>query len=53
MGVSSIIVFLSKCDLADDEEMRELVEMEVRELLSTYDYPGQDTPFVRGFALKS
>ncbi|HBR90528.1 MAG TPA: elongation factor Tu, partial [Acinetobacter nosocomialis] len=39
-----IIVFLNKCDLVDDEELLELVEMEVRELLSTYDFPGDDTP---------
>ncbi|RCI37692.1 hypothetical protein C2U65_07275, partial [Acinetobacter baumannii] len=43
--------FLNKCDLVDDEELLELVEMEVRELLSTYDFPGDDTPVIRGSAL--
>ncbi|WP_420268731.1 GTP-binding protein, partial [Klebsiella michiganensis] len=42
-----IIVFLNKCDMVDDEELLELVEMEVRELLSQYDFPGDDTPIVR------
>nr|MCM1981207.1 elongation factor Tu [Acinetobacter pittii] len=42
-----------KCDLVDDEELLELVEMEVRELLSTYDFPGDDTPVIRGSALKA
>ncbi|MBF7701915.1 elongation factor Tu, partial [Acinetobacter pollinis] len=45
------IVFLNKCDLVDDEELLELVEMEVRELLSSYDFPGDDTPVIRGSAL--
>ncbi|WP_129924861.1 elongation factor Tu, partial [Escherichia coli] len=47
------IVFLNKCDMVDDEELLELVEMEVRELLSQYDFPGDDTPIVRGSALKA
>ncbi|VEB61221.1 protein chain elongation factor EF-Tu [Escherichia coli] len=53
VGVPYIIVFLNKCDMVDDEELLELVEMEVRELLSQYDFPGDDTPIVRGSALKS
>ncbi|KEP20606.1 hypothetical protein EH61_00335 [Escherichia coli] len=52
VGVPYIIVFLNKCDMVDDEELLELVEMEVRELLSQYDFPGDDTPIVRGSALK-
>ena len=51
VGVPFILVFLNKCDLVDDEELLELVEMEVRELLSTYDFPGDDTPVIRGSAL--
>ncbi|QNY26803.1 elongation factor Tu [Acinetobacter seifertii] len=51
VGVPYIIVFLNKCDLVDDEELLELVEMEVRELLSTYDFPGDDTPVISGSAL--
>ena len=50
VGVPYIIVFLNKCDMVDDEELLELVEMEVRELLSKYDFPGDDTPFVKGSA---
>ena len=53
VGVPYIIVFLNKCDMVDDEELLELVEMEVRELLSKYDFPGDDTPIVRGSALKA
>ena len=53
VGVPYTIVFLNKCDLVDDEELLELVEMEVRELLSTYDFPGDDTPVIRGSALKA
>ena len=53
VGVPYIIVFLNKCDLVDDEEFLELVEMEVRELLSTYDFPGDDTPIIRGSALQA
>ena len=53
VGVPYIIVFLSKCDMVDDEELIDLVEMEVRDLLSEYDYPGDDTPIIRGSALKA
>ena len=53
VGVPYIIVFLNKCDMVDDEELIDLVEMEVRDLLSEYDYPGDDTPIVRGSALKA
>ncbi|WP_028829564.1 elongation factor Tu, partial [Proteocatella sphenisci] len=53
VGVPYIVVFLNKCDMVDDEELLELVEMEVRELLSDYDYPGDDTPIIRGSALKA
>ena len=53
VGVPYIIVFLNKCDMVDDEELLELVEMEVRELLSQYDFPGDDTPIVRGSALQA
>lgn len=51
VGVPYIVVFLNKCDMVDDEELLELVEMEVRELLDAYDFPGDDTPIVRGSAL--
>ena len=50
VGVPYIIVFLNKCDMVDDEELLELVEMEVRELLSNYDFPGDDIPIVKGSA---
>ena len=53
VGVPYIIVFLNKCDMVDDEELIDLVEMEVRDLLSEYDYPGDDTPIIRGSALKA
>lgn len=53
VGVPYIVVFLNKCDIVDDEELLELVEMEVRELLSKYEFPGDDTPIVRGSALKA
>ncbi|MDG2944760.1 elongation factor Tu, partial [Exercitatus varius] len=53
VGVPYIIVFLNKCDMVDDEELLELVEMEVRELLTQYDFPGDDTPIIRGSALKA
>ncbi len=53
VGVPYIIVFLNKCDMVDDEELIELVEMEVRDLLSEYDFPGDDTPVIRGSALKA
>lgn len=51
VGLPRIVVFMNKCDMADDEELLELVEMEVRELLSLHDFPGDDIPFVRGSAL--
>mgnify|MGYP001008664534 FL=1 len=51
VGVPYIVVFLNKCDMVDDEELIELVEMEVRELLSSYEFPGDDIPIVRGSAL--
>ncbi len=53
VGVPAIVVFLNKCDQVDDEELLELVEMEVRELLSTYEFPGDDIPVIRGSALKA
>ena len=53
VGVPYIIVFMNKCDMVDDAELLELVEMEVRELLSKYDFPGDDIPIVRGSALKA
>ena len=53
VGVPYIIVFLNKCDMVDDEELIDLVELEVRDLLSEYDYPGDDTPIIRGSALKA
>jgi elongation factor Tu len=53
VGVPKIIVFLNKVDLVDDQELLELVEMEVRDLLSKYEFPGDDTPIIRGSALKA
>ena len=53
VGVPAIVVFLNKCDMVDDEELLELVELEVRELLSMYDFPGDDIPIIRGSALKA
>lgn len=53
VGVPYIVVFLNKCDMVDDEELLELVEMEIRELLDQYEFPGDDTPIVRGSALKA
>ncbi len=53
VGVPFIVVFLNKADMVDDEELLELVEMEVRELLSDYDFPGDDTPIIKGSALKA
>jgi elongation factor Tu len=53
VGVPSIVVFLNKCDMVDDEELIELVEMELRELLDKYDFPGDDVPFVKGSALQA
>jgi elongation factor Tu len=53
VGVPYIVVFLNKCDMVDDEELLELVEMEVRELLDLYEFPGDDTPIIKGSALKA
>ncbi|AMB93839.1 MULTISPECIES: elongation factor Tu [Aerococcus] len=53
VGVPYIVVFLNKCDMVDDEELLELVELEVRDLLSEYDFPGDDTPIIAGSALKA
>jgi elongation factor Tu len=53
VGVPKIVVFMNKCDTVDDEELLELVEMEIRELLTQYKFPGDDTPIVRGSALKA
>ena len=53
VGVPYIVVFLNKCDMVDDEELLELVEMEVRDLLNEYDFPGDDTPIIMGSALKA
>ncbi len=53
VGVPYIVVFLNKCDMVDDEELLELVEMEVRELLNQYEFPGDTTPIIRGSALKA
>jgi elongation factor Tu len=53
VGVPKIVVFLNKVDLVDDEELLELVEMEIRELLDQYEFPGDDTPIIRGSALKA
>jgi elongation factor Tu len=53
VGVPSMVVFMNKVDMVDDEELLELVDMEIRELLSSYDFPGDDTPIVKGSALKA
>jgi elongation factor Tu len=53
VGVPRIVVFLNKCDMVDDEELIELVELELRELLTMYEFPGDDTPIIRGSALKA
>ncbi len=53
VGVPKLVVFLNKCDMVDDEELIDLVEMEVRELLSEYEFPGDDIPVIRGSALKA
>ncbi len=53
VGVPKIVVFMNKCDMVDDAELLDLVEMEVRELLTTYKFPGDDTPVIRGSALKA
>ena len=53
VGVPAIVVFLNKCDMVDDEELLDLVELELRELLENYDFPGDDIPIIRGSALKA
>ena len=53
VGVPYIVVFMNKCDMVDDEELLELVEMEIREKLDEYEFPGDDTPIIRGSALKA
>jgi elongation factor Tu len=53
VGVPSLVVFMNKCDMVDDAELLDLVELEVRELLSAYDFPGDDIPVIRGSALKA
>ncbi len=53
VGVPKIVVFLNKCDMVDDEELIELVEMELQELLDTYEFPGDETPIIKGSALKA
>src|SRR5512147_3081812 len=53
VGVPAMVVFLNKCDMVDDEELIELVDMELRELLDKYGYPGETTPIIRGSALKA
>jgi len=53
VGVPSMVVFLNKCDMVDDDELIELVEMELRELLDKYDFPGDDTPIIHGSALQA
>ena len=53
VGVPALVVFLNKCDMVDDPELLELVEMEVRELLSSYDFPGDDIPIIKGSALQA
>ena len=53
VGVPYIIVFMNKCDMVDDEELLELVEMEIRDLLSSYDFPGDDIPIIQGSALRA
>ncbi len=53
VGVPKLVVFLNKCDMVDDEELIDLVEMETREMLSEYDFPGDEIPFIRGSALKA
>ena len=53
VGVPYIVVFMNKCDMVDDEELLDLVEMEIRELLDKYEFPGDDTPIIRGSALKA
>merc|ERR1712087_825482 len=51
VGIPKLVVFMNKCDMVDDEELLELVEMEVRELLTEYEFPGDDLPVIQGSAL--
>ena len=53
VGVPYVVVFMNKCDMVDDPELLELVDMEIRELLNEYDFPGDDTPIIQGSALKA
>ena len=53
VGVPYIVVWMNKCDLVDDEELLDLVEMEIRELLTEYDFPGDDVPVIRGSAYQA
>ena len=53
VGVPKIVVFMNKCDMVDDDELLDLVEMEIRELLTKYEYPGDDVPVIRGSALQA
>ncbi|MEE2912213.1 MAG: elongation factor Tu [Planctomycetota bacterium] len=53
VGVPALVVYMNKCDMVDDEELLELVEMEIRDLLSSYDFPGDDIPVIKGSALKA
>ncbi|AEI14136.1 MULTISPECIES: elongation factor Tu [Flexistipes] len=53
VGVPSIVVFMNKCDMVDDEELLELVELEIRDLLNTYEFPGDDIPIIKGSALQA
>ena len=53
VGVPRLVVFMNKCDMVDDEELLDLVEMEVREMLSSYEFDGDNIPFIRGSALKA
>ena len=53
VNVPYIVVFMNKCDMVDDEELLELVEMEIREVLNEYEFPGDDTPVIQGSALKA
>ena len=53
VGVPAIVVFMNKVDMVDDEELLDLVEMEIRDLLNEYEFPGDDTPIIRGSALKA
>jgi elongation factor Tu len=53
VGVPALVVYMNKCDMVDDEELIELVEMEIRDLLSSYDFPGDDIPVIKGSALKA